>query len=354
MQCSKCDSDVPEQDLIFCCVCKKYLHFVCELINEKNFRKMSNDTRSKWKCIVCKSVAVAGKQQKQISSADGASAGDKAALSTVVEAGVAVSTQSAAAPSTFTSTSGRPTTTLSQADLQAIGQVVKQLIQSELPPDFKTDFAEFKKSIQFISEEFESFKNDLTSIKLENEKIKKDNEKLKSDNEKLKTDIADLQSYSRRDNIVVTGITETNNECVNEVFNMLSKTIGSELTARDISVAHRLPSKKKDSIKPIVIKFVRRQDKMSWMGHFRLASSQDNSGAGISAKNISAVLPETRVMAYEHLIPSTLELLNTTRTIAREKGYRFVWVRDGNILVKKDETSKNVLHIKSDVDLSKM
>jgi hypothetical protein len=205
-----------------------------------------------------------------------------------------------------------------------------------------------------MSDEFDAFKKELLSFKEENKEMKKEIELLKCENDKLKNELSNLQSYSRRDNVVVTGVAETKNESVNEVFNSISKAIGSSLSSRDISVAHRLPSRKKGTSKPIVIKFLRRQDKVSWLGGFRSLSSEDDSGPGISAKIISDSLPDGRVTAHEHLIPSVLDLLNATRKFAREKGYSLTWVRDGNILVKKDENSRSVIQIKNENDLSKL
>ncbi|XP_039280471.1 uncharacterized protein LOC120350573 [Nilaparvata lugens] len=55
MLCSKCcETSIPEQDFLTCNACGSKCHYLCQLIKESNFRKMSSDNKSKWKCIACK------------------------------------------------------------------------------------------------------------------------------------------------------------------------------------------------------------------------------------------------------------------------------------------------------------
>ncbi|XP_039280839.1 uncharacterized protein LOC111056792 [Nilaparvata lugens] len=215
---------------------------------------MSVDNRAKWKCIVCKTGSVGSSDSAALSVQ---------ALST---AGNADNKQS-----------------LSVLDIQAIGRVVKEIISSELSPTFKEDFQSVKHSIEFMSNEFDSFKNDLLKHKEEVNKLNKEVMTLKQENEKLKSEVAEMQGYTRKDSVVVTGIPETKSESVFELFNKLSSVIKSPVVSNGLSTAHRLPSRGKEQIKPIVFKFVRRQDKEDWLADFKQAASEDNGGAGISS-----------------------------------------------------------------------
>lgn len=242
---------------------------------------------------------------------------------------------------------------LSVLDIQAIGRVVKEIISSELSPTFKEDFQSVKHSIEFMSNEFDSFKNELLKHKEDVNKLNKEVMTLKQENEKLKSEVAEMQGYTRKDSVVVTGIPETKNESVFEVFNKLSSVIKSPVVSNGLSTAHRLPSRGKEQIKPIVFKFVRRQDKEGWLADFKQAASEDNGGAGISTKTLCRSLAEGRVCAYQHLAPTTMELFRETKKLATQKGYRFVWIRDGKILVRKEEGEKPI-QVKNVMDLKKI
>ena len=68
----------------------------------------------------------------------------------------------------------------------------------------------------------------------------------------------DLEQYSKRDNIIINGIPETENEVTNETVINLAKDLGVQITSQDISTSHRLGKPRNDKIRPIVAKFVRR------------------------------------------------------------------------------------------------
>lgn len=52
------------------------------------------------------------------------------------------------------------------------------------------------------------------------------------------------------------------------------------------------------------------------------------------------------VYVCEHLSPANKALHAAARIRSRELGYKFVWVRNGHIFMRKDETSR-FIHIKN-------
>lgn len=339
MNCFKCSgNNISESDFLSCSVCKLNFHFVCQLISEKNFRKMSTENKTKWKCIQCKSGNVVDKKNNMPSNEGNimttmSGAGGEGVITTATTGGKGI---------------------LSPADLESIALIVKNMLHKEMPVNFKNEFNELKESIVFISREFDSFKNELLEYKKEMKDLKSEILNLKSENNNLKYELANLQNYSRKDNLIVSGIAETPNETPNGIFEVLSKAIKSPLTSRDISVAHRLPSTVKGGVKPVVIKFLRRQDKQSWLADFRRVAAEDDSGPGLSSRIVAKNLPESRVFVNEHLAPYLQSLHKKARKMANDKGYQFTWVRDGKILVKKDELTKKICVIKRDEDLFKL
>jgi hypothetical protein len=347
MICVKCNSAVLEQVMLLCCVCKGRFHYSCQSVKELNYRKMSAENKGRWKCMTCKTGMIESKNTPvDIVAKQGCELPDAGTSADMRE-----TFHRAAADAS--STVGA-SLSLSPADLQAIGLIVKQLIHSEISPSFKQDFNEMKHSIDFISNEFDVFKNELLSHKREIELLKSEINELKIENGNLKSEISSMQEYTRRENLVVTGIAETPNESVFQIFNNISSAINSDLTSRDLSTAHRLPSRAKGNSKPIVFRFLRRQDKEAWQTNFRSAANKDNGGPGISAKSISKSLPENRVLAFQHHSPSVMTLFREVKRCAVNKGYRFVWIRDNNIMAKKDEASKTVVIIKKEDDMAKL
>ncbi|XP_039293044.1 uncharacterized protein LOC120353422 [Nilaparvata lugens] len=332
MICSECKCEVPDRDVLLCSRCRIEHHFVCQNIKDSNFRKMSAETKSKWCCSKCKLV-------------------NTGTCSSTV-AGLSTTDKQSQLDSDGKSSSASLSLSLTKADLEAIGRIVREMIQAELSP-IKQEFSAIKESIEFISNEFDHFKSELSTFKNKVEELKKENTTLKCDNNKLKSQLDSIHEYTRRDNLIITGIPETANESVYEIFNSVSTAISSPLTSKDLSTAHRLPTriKGKNSIKPIVVKFVRRQDKETWLADFRKMSSMDKTSYGIATKSINKSLPDGNVLAHQHLPPQILEQLKQVREVASEKGYKFVWSREGKIFVRKDTNQAAiVIHRKEDLN----
>lgn len=222
--------------------------------------------------------------------------------------------------------------------------------------DFKSDINaqmdEMKKSIEFISEKFDSFKIELSEMKEEIRKQKCENGNLKKEIEKLSLRINDLEQYSRRDNLIVHGVPERKSDSVYDIIDRISTLINARDCMRDISVAHRLPTKE-GKRKPIVIKFCKRISRDTWLSKFKEEAKRDEEGPGISSSKLSLECPPSRITAGEHLTAATMDLLNKTRDTAKELNYKFVWIKDGKILVRKNEQS-NIKRIYKCEDLDKL
>ncbi|KAL7292347.1 hypothetical protein TKK_0013950 [Trichogramma kaykai] len=59
------------------------------------------------------------------------------------------------------------------------------------------------------------------------------------------------------------------------------------------------------------------------------------------------------IRAYELVNPAVFALKKKVSALAKEKGYRFVWVRDGALRVRKDKRSP-VIHITTEADLKQI
>ena len=92
-----------------------------------------------------------------------------------------------------------------------------------------------------------------------------------------------LETYNRRDNVKILGLREDLNEngqplrenldqTMNKVLE-LTKTLGTSVDEKDISIAHRLPSRK-GQVKPIIVKFSRRVAKVDVLRKKRVLFEQ--------------------------------------------------------------------------------
>ncbi|KAJ4433127.1 hypothetical protein ANN_15384 [Periplaneta americana] len=196
----------------------------------------------------------------------------------------------------------------------------------------QTEVNDLKQSIQFMTDKFDTFCAEMGKIKEELKEIKKDNNSLKEENDVLRFRLNEIEQYSRRENVMIYGIPVTKSESLYEVINTISKVTGAENFGQDVSVAHRLPSQK-GKVQTIIVRFCKRSSD-SWLKCFKEESRKHSDGFGIPLQKLSQ-----HFQPGDHLTPTTRSLFNKTREVAREKGYKFIWIKDCKILIKKDENS---------------
>lgn len=123
----------------------------------------------------------------------------------------------------------------------------------------------------------------------------------------------------------------------------IAKCLGTDVTDNDIDVAHRVLSKDKKKSN-VVVRFLTRtaRDKMlSAAKKIKLDSTRlgfDNSNP---------------VYINEHLCMEMKVLLSKARQARREREWKYVWVSQGRIFMRKADRTP-VLNVTSEADLAKV
>ncbi|XP_039762524.1 uncharacterized protein LOC120635578 [Pararge aegeria] len=117
----------------------------------------------------------------------------------------------------------------------------------------------------------------------------------------------------------------------------------STSTQELISRIDRL-EKRIDNIESIV-SFINRYLKEDFVAAGKALKTLTTSDIGIPGN--------TRIFINDHLTVENKQLLSKTKLLAKEKNYRFVWVRHSKLFVRKNETSP-VLSIKAEKDLTEV
>ena len=81
--------------------------------------------------------------------------------------------------------------------------------------------------------------------------------KLKEEVTECKLKIDELEQYSRKNCLNVTGIPETSEESTNQIIKDLCKVIGVQLDTRDIDTSHRIGKQSGTKPRTIICKFTR-------------------------------------------------------------------------------------------------
>ncbi|PSN37914.1 hypothetical protein C0J52_19521 [Blattella germanica] len=208
--------------------------------------------------------------------------------------------------------------------------------QSTIQPEV----TDMKKAVEFLADRFDSFTQDLDKVKGDTKEIQGKVEELEKEKEYLRQEVHGLQQYSQRENVLISGIPETPNKDLHEILRRIAEVIEYNFSANDVSVVRKIPSKNKEKISSIVVRFVRRTARETRQRHYKERTKRDNGGPGLSLLLLDTNMQDGRFYSGEHLTAYTSYLLKETKNYACNNGYKFVWVKDGKVYTRKNESSR--------------
>lgn len=222
----------------------------------------------------------------------------------------------------------------------------------EIQDDQKQTVADFNKSYSVLREELEGNTATLGEgmKKIENymkiiDELRNENSALKTKVESLESRVEDLENYSRRNCLEIQGVPEERGEVVADVVRRVGRALEVDITDDMVDVCHRFGMKTQGKERGIIVKFVRRMDKDTLMKKRR--EKKDFSTRHMDLPT------DTPVYLNDSLSPARRRLLAEVRRLRREKGFKYLWLRNGNILLRREEGSP-VVEIRSQADLSKL
>lgn len=313
VKCNKCDENIGKYEEHATCegVCKGKYHFTCS-IEENNYRKIANSTTKTWQCQQCTNQ-----------------------------------------PSIITRQKSKETKTDYEKETKQEMKEIKKLL-SEMSfrlndlPLIKTDMEEMKKSSNFISDQYESFKNQLnennkliSTLLSSLEKMKIENSQKDKKIEDLNLRISRLEQQSKTSYLEICEMQEDKNiTCIEQVID-ISNEAQINVKPEDIKEAYRMPKRENSRMKhrPLIVNFHNKCKRDEFVKKRQLHLRKEQQ--------------EIKVYFNELMTPFYKNLLYICKQRARDTNHRFVWFANGKILVRKKESSP-VITIETEGELSKL
>lgn len=198
-----------------------------------------------------------------------------------------------------------------------------------------------EQSIQVLSDKYDAVINHLTEHDKELKQLRKRVEKVekndvKAEVKELREQVHELEWRSRRQNLEVHGIPMTEREDVIEKVNNVAKILDvPDLTMCDIVSAHRLASKP-DKVPGIVVRFLNQETRDLWFN-----------------RRLSLKEAKSDFYLLENLTGHERSLLWLAKEWARVNHYKYVWYRNGNVLVRRADGGRAHV-VKNEDDLQKL
>ena len=227
-------------------------------------------------------------------------------------------------------------------------------------------------SVTYLASEYDDFLNEIKRINKQNSQLMQKMKNLKQivtkfDNQQTNTEkqLEELEQYGRRENLEIHGIPLADNEDTGKIVQNVAKALKVQLSKSDISTSHRLfnsnlndqhqkllnhrdqqPSAmRRNQPPPIIVRFCNR-DKRNEMFSKRLKLK--------SVSNEIYPKPNAEILAIrENLTKFRKFLFSEANKVKHALCYQFLWTRQGQILLRKDSTSR-IIKISNLNDLARV
>ncbi|XP_047523168.1 uncharacterized protein LOC125061680 [Pieris napi] len=238
---------------------------------------------------------------------------------------------------------------VSKDDLQKlITEGINQAIDSKLG-----HFESLKMSLFVeIREEINSFINPFLKktecLREEVNQLKNDIQNNNSVIDELRCQINKQQQWNRMNNLEIVGLPQTKNESTRALIKTIAKHANVVLQDEHIEYANRVQPKQYVSGKPktIVVRLKSRDIKDEILSGLRRRRGIQTLDIGLSGES-------KKFFVNEHLTPENKQLLKEAKALAAKKGFKFVWVRNCCIFLRRNEESP-VITINFRRDLEKI
>lgn len=322
MNCAACHLPSKNEDALKCVSCHKHLHYYCAEYSEQDFRKILPMNKIKLKCIPCK-------QKKNQPSPPNLATTDK---------------------SSSLSINGDVQQIISQFDSKF--NEIKSLIKG-LEVSFQSKSDEMLEKIGTITERMIIMEDNITELTGSVNELRTENVNLRAENTSLRNSIDELEQRSRSRNIEIQNVTEKRGENLLNLVELLGKVIGVPIPASSIADVHRVAhNQSSDRPKNIVVQLSTKRLRDDVIAACRTRRGITMSQLlGSSNNNQKDTI--TKIYVNEHLTLKNKILYANARQRCTEQKYKYVWIKNGNILVRKSDTTR-VITIRKMEDIKKI
>lgn len=306
MKCAACGLNFT--DGVQCGACQKHLDYNCALISEAGWRKLGADRRAAWKCYSCKGL-----------SPKPAASPEPSPLDEIMKEIREIKRQLIGVPSLL-------------EDVKSI----------------KNELTELKASCDFLGSRMDIFSTKITDIETRVSKVENLQPTigvLEKEVAELKAQVSAADQRSRLNNVEIKGVPVRKDENLFSIVEAISKESNFSFLKSQINYLYRVPVHGSND-KSIIVSFTNRYVKEDFVAAARARKT-------LAAPDIGFRDSVRRVYVNDHLTAESKALLNKAKTLVKEKGFKYIWVKYGKIHIRKHDTSP-VFIVSQEADLNKI
>ncbi|XP_036322113.1 uncharacterized protein LOC118736121 [Rhagoletis pomonella] len=233
------------------------------------------------------------------------------------------------------------------------------LIIDNLNEQFKLQskaMRKIKESQQHISDTFDDLRKEIDRLVEENKTIKKELKELKTSGENVKTkmrklerDLLTVKQKQNTNNIIITNMPKIPNTDLKEAVIKIAAQVKANITKDNIIDVYQNENKKFKTY-PIIVK-MNNQELITKCIDFRKRNEIIDFNK--IAPNLNINMRGKNINVYQLMEKEFSSVFKKVKQEAKAKGYKYVWIKDAKVLVRKDDNSATIL-VEEMEDLKKL
>lgn len=341
-KCNACLKELANVPSLHCSRCKGHYHHSCVNYSLPDYNALSVEIKTKWVCVQCRSRERKG--------------GDNS--NTPVRRNNSNELASPQLEFVTQRTKARTGSNCSCVSASNIRDIIRDELQTLFTHKIHPEILELRNVMSSLETSMAHFNVELEKVKTDQveqakliDVLKSETELLKATNRTLSYRLAQIDQHARSSNVEIQCVPENKQENLINTVVQLGKVIKCPINEGQIHYCSRLAKLNNSTPRPrsILVKFNSprlRDEFLAATSKFNRTNRDDKlntSHLGIGGSKKMAIY------VAEHLTHENKCLHAATRSKAKELGYKFVWVRDSRIYMRKNEQSGHI-YVK-DIDL---
>lgn len=231
-------------------------------------------------------------------------------------------------------------------------EIIKQEIQSALKDIVSEQFKQinelitgFNESLSFYNEKYEEMRTTLEDKSDRIKDLEKDNCGLRDAIQQMNHRLNLVEQNSRSANIELQCVPENKAENLVTTVQQLGKVISCDIKDPDILHCTRIAKKDPQSTRPrtILVKLSSPRLRDSFLAA-SMKYNRNNIKDKLNTSHLGIAMEKPQpIYVTEHLSSENKSIHAAARIRGKELGFKFVWVRDGKVFMKKDESSQRIV-----------
>lgn len=359
MICNGCKGTIEDSDKLKCRLCHGLYHYQCLNMKRNQYLSLSKEYLATWTCCICKNVT--RRKGSNIDTPVRASPNHTSEITMNMSFETIDNVQSTQlAPSIDKTcvTMDKISELLDQKfnslmsqfmqDFRlAIKEDIRVMVKCEVEAALGTLKVEMLNDSNIMQGEQSSIKNDLELKTKTIQHLEDENSRLQQELVTISQRLTIMDKLSRSCNIEIQAVPESSKENVIDIFKKLCEVLSLNITDENIHACRRVAKSNPASNRPrnllVTLSSPRLRDIILSAVYRYNRAHRD---CRLNSRDLGISVDIKPIYVAEHLSLDQKSLHAATRKLAKEHGYKYTWVRFGNIYVRKDD-SAGAIHIKN-------